>query len=100
VALIDRVDELASLGSLLDEAETRKSAALVLRGEVGVGKTALLESVTKLAIGRGMVTAAITGIEEEAPIGWAALHRVLQRFLARSTGCRHLSATRCVRPSG
>jgi hypothetical protein len=80
VALIDRVDELASLGSLLDEAETRKSAALVLRGEVGVGKTALLESVTKLAIGRGMVTAAITGIEEEAPIGWAALHRVLQRF--------------------
>src|SRR2546423_1844238 len=30
--LIDRVDELASLSCLLDDAETGKSAALVLRG--------------------------------------------------------------------
>src|SRR5947209_2230005 len=80
VALIDRVDELTALGSLLDDAETGNSAVLVLRGEMGIGKTALLEAVTELAIARGMVTAAIAGIEEEAPIGWAALHRVLQRF--------------------
>ena len=80
VALINRVDELAALSSLLDDAETGKSAALVLRGEVGVGKTALLDAVTELASGRGMATAAIAGIEDEAPIGWAALHRVLQRF--------------------
>jgi AAA ATPase domain len=80
VALINRVDELASLGSLLDAAETGSSSTLVLRGEAGVGKTALLTAVTELAVERGMVTSAIAGIEEEAPIGWAALHRVLQHF--------------------
>ena len=44
--MINRVDELASLGSLLDDAEGGSSAALVLRGEAGVGKTALLDAVT------------------------------------------------------
>ena len=80
MVLTGRADELVSLSSLFDDAETGKSAALVLRGDAGVGKTALLEAAIDLARGRGMATIAIAGIEDEAPIGWAALHRVLHRF--------------------
>jgi DNA-binding CsgD family transcriptional regulator len=80
VALIDRTEELAVLGALLNDAEAGHSAAVVLRGEPGIGKTALIEAVSELAARRGMTTATIAGIEAEAPLGYAALHRLLQFF--------------------
>jgi hypothetical protein len=53
---------------------------MVLRGQPGIGKTALLEAVSESAGARGMTTASVTGIESEAPLGYAALHRLIRFF--------------------
>ncbi|MEV0910608.1 helix-turn-helix transcriptional regulator [Streptomyces hokutonensis] len=68
------------LTALFDDAEAGRSGAIVLRGEAGIGKTVLLETVSELAAGRGMATVAVSGVEEEAPLGYAALHRFLRLF--------------------
>jgi DNA-binding CsgD family transcriptional regulator len=80
MALIDRMREREVLAALLDDAEAGKSGAMVLRGEPGVGKTALLEAVSEMAAGRGMMIASVAGVEAEAPLGYAALHRLLRFF--------------------
>jgi DNA-binding CsgD family transcriptional regulator len=80
VVLIDRTAEMKTLAGLLDGAEIGSSAAILLRGEAGIGKTALLQTVGGVAAERGMRTASVAGIEAEAPLGYAALHRLLQLF--------------------
>lgn len=80
MALIGRARELETLSSLLHDAETGKSGALVLRGEAGIGKSALLAAASDLAAARGFATAAVSGVEAEAPLGYAALHRLLRFF--------------------
>jgi DNA-binding CsgD family transcriptional regulator len=77
---VGRKGELEALTALLDQTEAGTSSAMVLRGEPGIGKTALLEAATELAAERGMVIATIAGIEAEAPLAYAALHRLLQFF--------------------
>jgi predicted ATPase len=42
--LLDRLTERAALGQLLEAARGGRSGALVVHGEAGVGKTALLET--------------------------------------------------------
>lgn len=80
MALIDRTRELSLLTGLLEGAQAGNSAAMVLRGEPGIGKTALLEAVSGSAAARGMTTAVVTGIESEAPLGYGALHRLIRFF--------------------
>jgi DNA-binding CsgD family transcriptional regulator len=53
---------------------------MVLQGEPGIGKSALLKAVSDLAAGRGMTVASVSGVEAEAPLGYAALHRLLRYF--------------------
>ena len=56
--------------------DTGPRAALVVRGEPGVGKSALLD---ELAAGAGEATVLRTqGLEVEAPLAFAALHRLLR----------------------
>jgi len=57
------------------------SGALVLRGEAGVGKTALLKSTVGEAAGFSVIQ--IEGIESEMPLGYAALHRLLRPYMDR-----------------
>ncbi len=78
--LIDRSKELELLEGLLSRAEEGYSAAVVLRGEAGVGKTALLDAVAARAAAGGVRIAQVTGVESEVPLGYAALHRLLLRF--------------------
>lgn len=78
--LIDRVQEQEQLTALLDDAGEGKSGAIVLRGEPGIGKTALLNMVTERAAGRQMKVASVSGAEAEAPLGYAALHGLLRLF--------------------
>jgi AAA ATPase domain len=80
MALIDRTREVGVLAALLDDAEAGKSGAMVLRGAPGIGKTALLKAVSELAAGRGMMIASVSGVEAEAPLGYAALHWLLRFF--------------------
>jgi Mg2+ and Co2+ transporter CorA len=80
VALTDRTDEFSVLSGLLEGAQAGNSAALVLRGGPGIGKTALLEAVSGSADAHAMTTVHVAGIESEAPLGYAALHRLIRFF--------------------
>ena len=53
--LLDRLPERAALSGLLDAARAGRSGVLVMRGEPGVGKTALLDWAVGSAAGeRGL----------------------------------------------
>lgn len=75
VVLYGRSAETAAIGDLIDRAGKGHGGALVLRGEAGAGKTALLD----LAASRGgpMRVLRTTGVEAEADLAFAALHQLL-----------------------
>jgi predicted ATPase len=62
--LIGRERECARLDELLDDARRGHSRALVLRGDPGIGKTALLEYAVESAAGFRVPHA--VGIESES----------------------------------
>ena len=70
-----RSAECRALDRLLASARTGHSAALVLRGEPGVGKTALLDYVADRASGCQVVRAA--GVESEMRFAFAGLMQLL-----------------------
>ena len=80
VVLVGRPAEREVLGGLLARAAEGYSGALVLRGEAGVGKTALLDETLAAAVAAGMQTARLTGVEPETQLGYAGLHRFLLPF--------------------
>ncbi|MEU8274630.1 AAA family ATPase [Microbispora bryophytorum] len=73
--LYGRSAETAAIDDLIDRAGKGHGGALVLRGEAGAGKTALLD----LAASRGgpMRVLRTTGVEAEADLAFAALHQLL-----------------------
>jgi DNA-binding CsgD family transcriptional regulator len=73
VRLFGREAECAALDALLENQRAERSASLVLRGEAGVGKTALLRYAESKAPGALW----ISGVEPEADFPYAALHRLL-----------------------
>src|SRR3954447_9784317 len=80
--LVDRRAERAALDHLLTEVQTGRSGALVLRGEAGIGKSALLEYVRgQAAVGGHLVRTA--GVEAEQELPFAALHQVCAPMLDR-----------------
>jgi hypothetical protein len=82
VVLVGRSAERAALDGLLAGATKGFSGTLVLRGEPGVGKTALLDDTVVSATAGGMRTARLTGVESETQWGYAALHQFLLPFPA------------------
>ncbi|MGP3921151.1 LuxR C-terminal-related transcriptional regulator [Nonomuraea sp. 10N515B] len=66
-----RQAEQAVIGKLLEG----RSGALVVRGEAGIGKSALLESCVASARVREL---RVTGVESEADLPFAALHLLLR----------------------
>ena len=93
-----RSDELRALDRLLEAARGGQSSALVIRGEPGVGKTALLDYVAERA--SGLRVARVGGVESESGFAFAGLQQLLggERSSAPSS-CRPRSATRCGSPS-
>jgi DNA-binding CsgD family transcriptional regulator len=69
-----RRDERAVLDVLVDEARADRSRVLVLRGEAGIGKTALLEHASESATDFRLLRAA--GVESEMELAFAALHQL------------------------
>jgi len=69
-----RSSEREVLDRLLETARGGRSAVLVIRGEAGVGKTALL----RYAAGRAsdFRIAQVTGVESEMELAYAALHQL------------------------
>lgn len=68
--------ERARLARLLKEAAAGRSGVLVLLGEPGVGKSALLGELQDLATDFRILRT--QGLESEAPLAFAALHRLLR----------------------
>ncbi len=73
--MIGRERECARLDELLDDVRNGHSRALVLRGDPGVGKTALLEYATGRAGGFRVLRA--VGIESESKLAFSGLHQLL-----------------------
>ena len=79
--LLDRVRECDVLDRLVGGVRVGQSRVLVLRGEAGVGKTALLEHVSAAAEGCRIVRAA--GVESEMELAFAGLHQLCVPMLGR-----------------
>lgn len=75
-----RDDELAQVRWLLAVAREGRSGALVLAGEPGIGKTALLDAAQEEALGRMQVLRA-RGFESEQDLPFAGLHALLAPML-------------------
>ena len=71
--LVGRLAEQRELDSLLESAREERSAVLVLRGEAGIGKTALLEYAEAQA--GDMRVLRCVGIEAEHELPFAGLQR-------------------------
>ena len=75
--LLGRARELERLEALLDGLPEQGGGALVVSGEAGIGKSALLEAVRESADRRGFAVLQTGGVESEAHLGHAGLHQLL-----------------------
>ena len=74
--LVGRERVCAVIDRLLERAERGESGSLVLRGEAGVGKTALLRYAAARAVGTTVLS--VTGIEAESDLDFAGLHSLVR----------------------
>jgi DNA-binding CsgD family transcriptional regulator len=79
--LLGRRTEGETLDRLLTQAKSGSGQVLVLRGEAGIGKTALLDHVSARAAGFRVTRAA--GVEAESAFPYAGLHQLCVPFLDR-----------------
>jgi DNA-binding CsgD family transcriptional regulator len=79
--LVDRRTERSAVDSLIASARGGMGRALVLRGEPGIGKTALLEYAIESASGFRIARA--VGVESEMELAFAALHQLCAPALDR-----------------
>ena len=78
-ALLGRAAETGALEGVLAAVRDGLSGVLVLRGEAGTGKTALLEWADGQA--DDMHVARVAGVQAEMGLGFAGLHQLLVPFL-------------------
>src|SRR5580765_4773361 len=79
--LTGRRSESDVLDRLVEAVRAGESRALVVRGEPGVGKTALLDHIAEQASGCRVLRAA--GIQSEMELAVAGLHQLLAPLLDR-----------------
>jgi DNA-binding CsgD family transcriptional regulator len=77
--LCDRRNECAALEALLHRVRAGQSSVLVLRGEAGIGKTALLDFVAERADGCRVARA--VGVQAEMELAFAGLHHLCAPML-------------------
>src|SRR5436305_13329308 len=77
--LLDRGSERDVLEQLVGGVRAGQSRVLVLRGEAGIGKTALLEHLSAAAEGCRIIRAA--GVESEMELAFAGLHALCAPML-------------------
>jgi DNA-binding CsgD family transcriptional regulator len=79
--LFGRDPEQQAIDGLLTGARAGRSGVLVVRGEAGIGKTALLGCAAAAA--DGMLVLSAAGVETEAELAFAGLHLLLRPVLDR-----------------
>jgi len=80
-ALFGRRSECAILDAAIAGARAGQSQVLVVRGEAGIGKSALLDYLETSAA--GCRVARLAGVEAEMELAYAGLHQLCARFLDR-----------------
>ena len=81
MSLLGRAEECAALDDLIGDVRRGESRSLVLRGEAGIGKTALLSYLIESASGVTVHRAA--GVESEMELAFASLHQLCGPMLDR-----------------
>jgi hypothetical protein len=79
VALVGRNREAALIQELLERARAGESGSLVVRGEPGIGKSALLDRAVERA--DGMLVLSTAGVEAEADLAFAGLFGLVRPIL-------------------
>ncbi len=80
-ALLNRHQERTALDGLLRDLRSGRGRAVMVRGEAGVGKTALLEYAVAAAADMRVIRAA--GVESEMELAFASLHLLCVPLLDR-----------------
>ena len=83
--IIGRDAALARLRALVDPVP-QASQVLVITGEAGMGKTALLADAAERARSAGMRVLSVTGRESESKLAFAGLHQLLRPVLSGAAG--------------
>jgi DNA-binding CsgD family transcriptional regulator len=81
VQLLGRASECALLDELIADVHRGKSRSLVLLGEAGIGKTALLQYLAEAASDMAVLRAA--GVESESELAYASVHQLCASLLDR-----------------
>ena len=76
MGLVGRRAEREAVGTLLAGARAGRSAALVVRGEAGIGKSALLEHARDTAAASGFRVVQARGAESETLFAFSGLHQL------------------------
>src|SRR5262245_6206601 len=79
MVLHGRARECAAIDAVLDDARRSRSGCLVIRGEPGMGKTALLSYAGEHAVGIRVLTG--SGARSESALPFASLHQLLRPAL-------------------
>src|SRR5829696_3507020 len=79
--LLGRAGEREAFDELLERLRSGQSSVLVVRGEAGVGKTALFHYCARQA--SGVRVANIAGVEAEMELPFAALQQLCAPMFAR-----------------
>src|SRR2546425_8356850 len=82
--LIEREQESAVLDALVDRLADG-GGAVVVRGEAGIGKSALLQRVRRRAEAQGARPLVTVGVESEAELPFAGLHQLLRPVIGALT---------------
>ena len=80
--LLERDVELSALARLLNKSVARSGGAVLIEGEAGVGKTALLERACDEAVKRGMAVLAGRGGELEREFAWGVVRQLFEPWLS------------------
>ncbi|MGH9270935.1 MAG: ATP-binding protein, partial [Ilumatobacteraceae bacterium] len=74
-----------AIEQLLAGAQAGRSGALVVRGQAGIGKTALLEHTGDTAAASGFRVESSVGVESETQFALAGLHQLCAPLLDRAS---------------
>lgn len=82
--LLGRGAEREAIDRLLAETSAGRSGVLVVRGEAGIGKSALLQHARDAALSSGIRVESVIGVEAETQFAFAGLHQLCAPLLDRT----------------
>ena len=86
--LVGREVEIERVDAVLDHLRGGGGGALVIRGEAGIGKSALLDRARTRASELGARALATAGVESEAEFAFAGLHQLIRPIAPRMVSLR------------